>query len=146
MRGIVYTSNALSPFDDQQLLELANRAALRNLELGVTGYLNYEKSRFIQYIEGDFDPVTNLMARILRDPRHKVTHVLYDDQLTTRRFPHMADAFWLRKSEFIALEQVLADYISLMGVLSIESKAWDQTVWRMINTISESKGRFAVTK
>ena len=142
MRGIVYTSTALVPFDDEHLTELATRAAQRNEQLGVTGYLSFENNRFIQYIEGPHGPVTDLMASILRDPRHTVLHTLYDDQLQARRFPTW-QMRWLRRSSFVAIEQLLADFISLMGVLPVSTDTWDQTVWRWINTLSDLRGKLA---
>src|SRR5262249_19913145 len=128
MRGIIYTSAALVPFDDSHLQDLAYRAAQRNLELGITGYLNFENNRFIQYIEGDFDPVTHLMGRILRDPRHQVRTTLYDDKLADRRFPNWRMR-WLRRSEFVASEQVLANYLILMNSVSTANRAWEQSAW-----------------
>lgn len=142
MRGIVYTSHAVVPFDDERLVELATLAAQRNEELGVTGCLSFENDRFIQYIEGPHQPVTDLMASILRDPRHHVLHTLYDDQLKARRFPTW-QMRWLRRSAYVAVEQLLADYISLMGALPAATDSWDHTVWRMVNTLSELRGKIA---
>ena len=87
MRGVVYVSEALVYFDKMALESLAAEAAALNFDRGITGYLYFEKDRFVQYIEGDDDTVDELMEVIGRDARHRVLHSVVEDDLGERRYP-----------------------------------------------------------
>jgi hypothetical protein len=140
MRGIVYCSQASVPFSDAELRLLADAAAAHNQEVGVTGYLQFENGRFIQYIEGEGATVTALMESIARDRRHRILHVLYDEDVPMRRFPswHMR---WLQRSAFASIERLLGDYILLTKTLTLPDPGWEKSLWRVVNTLSSLKSR-----
>lgn len=48
MRGIIYISNAIRSFTGEDIDELVAKAADRNAELGINGYLCYEDSETIE--------------------------------------------------------------------------------------------------
>lgn len=50
---------------------IAETAARRNAELGVTGALRFDGSRFFQEIEGGAGPIALLVGIILSDRRHR---------------------------------------------------------------------------
>ena len=54
MFALVYTSQAIAPFDEPAIVELALKAAAKNERLGVTGFLNYDSvfETFFQFLEG----------------------------------------------------------------------------------------------
>lgn len=86
--GLAYSSRALSGFDDEALLELADNAAVKNEELGITGYLYFRGNLFMQYLEGEQSAVEELMAKIATDPRHEVLSSIALPSCSDRVFPH----------------------------------------------------------
>jgi hypothetical protein len=137
MRGILYVSRANLVFDEGALQQLASRASMRNATLGITGYLFYQEGKFIQYIEGAWDAVGELMFQINQDQRHNVLNIFYDDTLAKRRFPawHMR---WLQQTHFIGVEKLLFDYLVLL-------QDWDQqpyqqeNILRLLDTLSDDQ-------
>lgn len=144
---MVYVSKALTPFDDAALEELAVRAASRNVELGVTGYLCFEKGRFVQYIEGAAATVDELMRRIAADPRHDVLHQIHRDGDEERRFPswHMRK---LTRGDFVEihLEHLLTDQILFLKKLPGNNASWEQAIWSMIERIAGLQSRLRRSK
>ncbi|MGJ8726513.1 MAG: BLUF domain-containing protein [Roseibacillus sp.] len=86
--GIAYSSQALTDFDDETLLELADNSAAKNEKSGISGYLYYRNGLFLQYLEGEQQNVENLMARIAIDPRHNVLSTVPLAIGSKRIFPH----------------------------------------------------------
>lgn len=86
--GLAYSSQALTAFDDESLLELADCAAAKNEQLSITGYLHFRDELFIQYLEGEQKAVEDLMAKITTDPRHEITSVVPLPSCPERIFPH----------------------------------------------------------
>ncbi len=146
MRGIVYVSEAQMYFDNMSLESLAADAAARNFELGVTGYLYFEKDRFVQYIEGDEAVVSALMESIRGDVRHRILHEVVEDGIEERRFPTWHMRYLSRMElEAVKLEQVLTDYLLYMDNMSesapVDSTNWETVVWGMVNRLSTDRGR-----
>jgi hypothetical protein len=141
MHGIVYVSRALVPFGPEELDALASRAAERNAELGVTGYLFFEKDRFIQYIEGEGDAVRGLMTRIEQDPRHEVLNQLFGE-VAERRFPAWSmQRLQQHDLAEIRLERPLSDYLLFTAPAAHRTENWSDTVWRMVQTLSKFRNR-----
>ncbi|MDJ0760743.1 MAG: BLUF domain-containing protein [Woeseiaceae bacterium] len=152
MRGVVYVSEALVYFDKMALESLAAEAAALNFDRGITGYLYFEKDRFVQYIEGDDDTIEDLMEVISRDKRHRVLHAVVEHELKERRFPswHMRQ---LRRKELleVKLEHLLTDYlVYLDSKVEAEDDAVDEDdletkypslVWGMVNRLSDLRGK-----
>jgi hypothetical protein len=136
MRGIVYASVAQTDFDDEALDELGRLAAARNDELGVSGYLYFETGRFFQYIEGEHDAVTELMARIELDPRHEVMHVVYDDRLQQRRFPGWGMRV-LTRGELAGIESLAHDHVVFMRQVSPDHGAASNLVWELLERMRD---------
>lgn len=143
MRGVVYVSEALVYFDKMALESLAAEAAALNFDRGITGYLYFEKDRFVQYIEGDEDTIDELMQVITRDKRHRVLHSIVEDGLEERRFPswHMRQ---LRRKELceVKLEHLLTDYLVFLDSRQKErsESRCQSLVWGMVNRLSDLRG------
>jgi hypothetical protein len=88
LSAIAYCSLTEIEFSDEDLLALAEQAANRNQEIGVTGYLYYRDYVFMQYLEGDQTTVEMLMAKITHDARHRVITEIFLGDISQRRFPH----------------------------------------------------------
>ena len=74
MFALVYTSQAIAPFEASAIVELASKSAAKNERLGITGFLNYDATfeTFFQFLEGEKETVEQLMQVIECDPRHRV--------------------------------------------------------------------------
>lgn len=138
MLGIVYVSRAVTAFDHRALNELAALAAKKNATLGVTGYLYYERDRFLQYIEGEEVATRSLMATIRGDKRHDVLSESAHETLPARRFPSWGMR-WLAKSELVQIhmEQLLSDHLLLMSACYEADDDWRRITWRMVDTLAK---------
>lgn len=148
MRGIVYVSEALTYFDNMSLESLAAQAAAYNFEKGISGYLYFEKDRFVQYVEGDEDAVDELIATIKRDERHRIVYLVVEDNLEERRFPswHMRQLSRQELAE-VKLEHLLTDYLVHLEQ-GAEPKAEassrrENIVWGMVNRLSTVRGKLS---
>lgn len=142
LRGIVYVSQAQVPFSSKALEDLGAQAAVRNAESRVTGYLYFERGRFVQYIEGETNTVTALMSRIATDERHQVLKEVRDDELRGRRFPnwHMRQ---LQRRDLVQIdpEHVLTDFLLFVTKVPDMDGTWQRQVWLMVNTIAKFRVR-----
>ena len=88
MFGLAYSSQAISDFDEELLMDLADRSAEKNEKRGISGYLYFRNNLFLQYLEGEQQTVENLMSKISQDPRHKVLTSVTLPDISERIFPH----------------------------------------------------------
>lgn len=90
---LIYTSkNALHADDRGQLTnlrEILETARRKNAEVGVTGYLIFDKAYFLQILEGDEAAVEATYARIAGDRRHAELR-----RVETRRIAQRAFGDW----------------------------------------------------
>ncbi|WP_271078591.1 BLUF domain-containing protein [Aurantiacibacter sp. MUD61] len=70
MLSLIYVSTATSRLPLAAVEAMADRAAARNAQVGITGMLAYNGESFMQLLEGDGDAVLATMRRIERDTRH----------------------------------------------------------------------------
>lgn len=54
----------------------------------VTGMLSYRKNQYLQVLEGPYDVINDLMAKILADTRHEDVWVFIDENISERGFPN----------------------------------------------------------
>ena len=80
-RCIVYTSAAAGPLAPAALFQLVESATAKNRQLGVTGRLIYEGSRFVQLIEGPHAIIGDLYDAIEADQRHSEILCLIDREI-----------------------------------------------------------------
>ncbi len=83
---LVYVSEASVPFTDGDLATLLRKSQRNNAGRGVTGVLLYAGGHFMQVLEGPADAVTERLAVIGADPRHRNVHQLFCEVATTRLF------------------------------------------------------------
>ena len=107
---LVYGSDAMVPFDNAALEELARKADEANCRLRITGYLSFQKrtNTFFQFLEGPREAVLELMDSISRDERHKVFNRVDLGEQPTRMFPTWS-MLYVTTDEFrtIEMEDVL---------------------------------------
>jgi Sensors of blue-light using FAD len=83
---IIYSSEAATPMQADDLLELLDHARRSNAAKGITGVLIYTEGVFLQILEGDKALLQDLMARIRRDVRHESVSVLRESEVPTAIF------------------------------------------------------------
>lgn len=84
--SLVYSSFAITLFDDAELEALLAQSRAANAEAEITGVLLYRNGRFIQFLEGPEDHVRALIARIAADSRHGDVRVLVEGRPEARQF------------------------------------------------------------
>ena len=88
MRQIVYrsTTTASSGRAADDIPDIVRQAAARNGIEGITGLLYTEDDTFLQVIEGPSDSVSDLIARLENDTRHRDLTILVDRSIAEREF------------------------------------------------------------
>ncbi len=90
---IIYSSEASTPMQTDDLEELLDDARRRNAAQGITGALVYAEGIFLQILEGDKVRVQELMASIRRDVRHESVIVLREGEIPAAIFGHWKMAY-----------------------------------------------------
>ncbi|MEV8336938.1 BLUF domain-containing protein [Leucobacter sp. NPDC077196] len=86
LRSLVYSSEAITRFYQDDLDRLLLQARAHNESVGITGILLYKNDQFIQFLEGPPDAVGELTERIRRDARHTNVRILIDEFTLERQF------------------------------------------------------------
>jgi len=99
LRTIVYCSTSAIKGTEAEiadaLLDLLDKARLKNSCLGITGALLYNHGDFAQVLEGHPRVLDRLVATIDADPRHRNVTVALDRPIAERAFPVWTMAFGL---------------------------------------------------
>ena len=93
MIHIIYVSTAVEPFSEKELKDLLRLCRDCNERYQITGMLLYKNGNFMQVIEGDKTPVTQLMDNILRDIRHHNIDIMRRENIPSRDFPDWTMGF-----------------------------------------------------
>jgi hypothetical protein len=83
---IIYSSEAATPMQTDDLQELLEHARHSNAAKGITGALIYADGTFLQILEGDKGLLQDLMASIQRDVRHESVVVLRESEVPVAIF------------------------------------------------------------
>jgi len=75
--ALIYLSQLTHPLDKEDVIEIATKAAVKNKKTGITGFLTARNNQFVQYLEGEKEPLAKLMAIIAADARHDVLHTIH---------------------------------------------------------------------
>lgn len=70
LAALVYKSRATRHFDVASLGDLVSQAQTRNATEGLTGAVYYDAGRFLQWLEGPSDRLSDVAASISNDRRH----------------------------------------------------------------------------
>lgn len=93
MYHLLYCSQAVRVFNEEQLADLLEASLAWNIRYAITGLLCYGNGHFVQVLEGEPAAVEDLFARIQRDRRHHQVHVLSRGVGPARRFDDWRMAF-----------------------------------------------------
>lgn len=116
MRQIVYrsTSTAGSGRAADDIPDIMRQAAARNGIEGVTGLLYAEDDMFLQVIEGPSDSMSDLIARLYDDDRHRELTILVDQPIAQREFGDWTMIYRERRESIDAFDDRLR--VLLTGV------------------------------
>ena len=93
MLQLVYVSNAVRAFTDDQLRDLLTKARAKNTSLNITGMLLHQDGAFLQMLEGEAAAVDSLFTRICGDGRHKAITMLVRTEVGGRTFSDWSMGF-----------------------------------------------------
>lgn len=75
--ALIYLSQLTNPLDKEDVIEIATKSSSKNKKIGITGFLTCRGGKFVQYLEGEKEPLDRLMSIIADDCRHTVQHTIY---------------------------------------------------------------------
>ena len=90
---LIYTAALTERATRQDLLDIAQKSAVKNAEHGITGILLTKEGSVLQVLEGDQTKVETLYARIKNDPRIGNLIVLIRREGEKREFPQWSMGF-----------------------------------------------------
>ncbi len=93
MIRIIYASQAIKPFNKEELMALLRQSREANTKEGLTGVLLYQNGSFVQVLEGYEEKVNSTLQRIKKDKRHKNITVLDKTYITERQFGEWSMGF-----------------------------------------------------
>ena len=100
---LVYYSRNTVPGGDRQMLtnlrEIVSASQRNNGRDGVTGFLIFDKTWFVQILEGERSKVIETYARIARDTRHSAATIVNVQDVSARSFPKWTMGGALRTPE-----------------------------------------------
>jgi len=88
---LIYVSDRKNRGDEQEIKEILDQCQRNNSGI-ITGALLYSRTRFIQYLEGDYNDVKVTFDRINQDDRHSDVRLLVFSPIEGRKFPGWAMA------------------------------------------------------
>lgn len=84
--SLIYISKPIKPFDTHELEELALEAQQKNATRDISGLLLYSNRFFLQVLEGDYEELSALYARLELDERHRDLELLTGAPASQRLF------------------------------------------------------------
>ncbi|MCS6244288.1 MAG: BLUF domain-containing protein [Opitutus sp.] len=87
---LIYCSQVTGRLTLDSVQYILNSASKKNSARGITGFLAFNESNFLQVIEGDSLAANLLYGSICRDPRHHGVHLISFREIEERQFPHSA--------------------------------------------------------
>ncbi|MCU0451358.1 MAG: BLUF domain-containing protein [Bernardetiaceae bacterium] len=87
LANLVYLSIRKKACTEDDIAQILAKAEQNNSKEGITGVLLYSATRFVQYLEGEFQQIDGLYSKIKRDPRHERVTLLHTGLIQQRYFP-----------------------------------------------------------
>ena len=85
---LIYASRTSGQANLDIIHDILVKAVPHNQSKGITGFLAFDGSCFLQAIEGGADVVNELFQRISRDPRHGSVRLIGYGEIGLRDFPN----------------------------------------------------------
>jgi hypothetical protein len=93
MYHLVYTSHAVKPLSEEELLFLLKESRTYNKSKSITGMLLYLQGKFIQVLEGNKKEVQKIYALIAADTRHQRVTLIEEGNSPDRIFKDWSMGF-----------------------------------------------------
>lgn len=93
MKQIIYVSKKQSQLTDSEIETIAAQAQQFNSAIEVTGVLISVGEYFYQLLEGEEEPLIQLMAKIEQDHRHEEVKVVFQTTIKQREFANWSMKF-----------------------------------------------------
>ncbi|QDU47929.1 BLUF domain-containing protein [Gimesia panareensis] len=84
---LIYVSKSVLPMSKEDLKEILRVACRNNAAQNITGVLVYDRGHFFQVLEGDYNHVEAVFARIQKDKRHSRINRIISFTVQERLFP-----------------------------------------------------------
>jgi hypothetical protein len=110
---VIYSSSAVKPFTEKELLDLLEVSRSHNAELGITGLLLYKDGNFMQFLEGSRENVLSTLGKIKDDPRHRKLITLLQQEHPEREFAGWAMGFKVLESDTLPRIPGYTDFLNL---------------------------------
>lgn len=91
--SLTYISQASTTLDDGDVERILYAAQVNNGLDGITGFLMFNGTSFLQVLEGSQQAVEDVMTRITADPRHRDVTVVDRHPAAERAFPDWTMGF-----------------------------------------------------
>jgi len=140
MISLVYLSESNVDFTESDLKKLETLAKNKNKEVNITGFLSYQRNRFVQYIEGRESDLLSLMESIEKDERHFIIHKIQRTNQGDRLFPDW-NMRLIRKEELQRFQlelQIEQNLIFIKNDFSHKDRC-EKFLWNHVNLISKIK-------
>ena len=136
LQSLLYVSTAEVPFTSVDLVNLTSRSEYANEKRDITGYLWFDGSMFLQYLEGPADSIDTLETKIANDPRHSIvkrfTRSLPADE---RRFTGWSMRLMNDNERFeMHMEGVL---VALLEIPQDDEPSQARSPWTLTDRLSE---------
>lgn len=89
---LIYVSRRSDLGRATPVISILDKARTRNPAAGLTGALLFDDNWFVQILEGGRGRVSELLAQIMRDPRHVGLEIVWAGHIDERRFASFAMA------------------------------------------------------
>ncbi len=103
---IFYVSEIVTPVSVVDIQVILGAAQVINRRLDVTGMLAQSDGHFAQVLEGRPEAILDVMARIGRNPRHRLIRVILEEPISRRQFDRWAMGL-VRRDDMAAEMQLL---------------------------------------
>lgn len=90
---LMYVSTAADELSYSDLDHILTAARFHNAQVDVTGLLIYRDGFFLQFLEGPFQSVREVLSRVIQDKNHSNLRVLFEGPSDERFFEDWGMAF-----------------------------------------------------
>jgi len=84
---LIYVSKRGSTCTEEEIEKILSACERNNKAKDITGVLLYSPTHFVQYLEGNYNEISDLYHTIKQDPRHKDAVMLGSGPIESRSFP-----------------------------------------------------------
>ncbi|QTD56374.1 BLUF domain-containing protein [Parasphingorhabdus cellanae] len=109
MYRMIYISTPQAEIGPADVDDILDASRKNNTYNNITGLLIQDKSRFLQYLEGDQQKVEETFARISCDRRHIAVIPLKSGYIGRRQFPN-----WSMASKYVDSDNSLVEAVSAL--------------------------------